>query len=60
MSLCLRCVPEYFVGSMDPVQQADGAVVCVESGEDSIVVSSELEKVFEFEMGLTCGRLLRF
>ena len=53
MSLCLKCVPEYFIGSMDPVQQAYMyvAVFCIEYGEDFIVLSSELEKVFEFKMG---------
>ncbi len=33
MSLCLNRVPEHLVGSMDPVHQANGTVVRVESEE---------------------------
>ncbi len=51
MSLCLNRVAEHLVGSMDPVQQTYGTVICVDSGKDIIVVSSELQKVFEFERG---------
>ncbi len=38
MSLCLNRVPEQLVGSMDPVQQTYGTVICVDSGKDIIVV----------------------